>query len=44
LRSIPVVGWLFKSKSSLKTKNELLVFLTPRIIKSENSSEKEGSL
>ncbi len=44
LRSIPVVGWLFKSKSTIKSKNELLVFLTPRIIKSDNPAEKEGSL
>jgi type IV pilus assembly protein PilQ len=42
LRSIPVLGWLFKSSSKLVTKNELLVFLTPRIINSDNV-QKEGT-
>lgn len=32
LGSIPIFGWLFKSKTSDNTKNELLIFLTPRII------------
>lgn len=32
LGSIPVLGWLFKSKSHSRQKNELLIFLTPRII------------
>ena len=44
LRSIPVLGWLFKSRSTLNSKNELLVFLTPRIINSENATPKEGTL
>lgn len=29
---IPVLGWLFKSRDSDKVKNELLIFLTPRIL------------
>lgn len=29
---IPIVGWLFKSKSTQNVKNELLIFLTPRIL------------
>jgi type IV pilus assembly protein PilQ len=32
LRNIPVLGWLFKNKSNSRNKNELLIFLTPRII------------
>ncbi len=32
LREIPVVGWLFKTQNVTKDKNELLVFLTPRIL------------
>lgn len=32
LREIPVISYLFKSKNISKTKSELLVFLTPRII------------
>jgi len=33
LSKIPVLGWLFKSESKTDTKNELLIFLTPKIIK-----------
>lgn len=32
LGDIPILGWLFKNKNWNKTKNELLIFLTPRII------------
>ncbi len=32
LGSIPVVGWLFKSKTKSVQKNELLIFLTPKLI------------
>jgi type IV pilus assembly protein PilQ len=32
LDDIPVLGWLFKSEQTAKTKNELLVFITPRIL------------
>ncbi|NCN41171.1 type IV pilus secretin PilQ [bacterium] len=32
LKDIPVLGWLFKSKTRQKAKNELLIFLTPRIM------------
>lgn len=32
LKDIPVIGWLFKSRSKGQTKNELLIFLTPRIM------------
>ena len=34
LGDIPLVGWLFKSKSTQRTKTNLLIMLTPRIIKS----------
>ena len=30
--NIPLLGWLFKSKTFSITKNELLIFITPRII------------
>jgi len=33
LSRIPVVGWLFKNKSESVAKQELLIFLTPSIIK-----------
>lgn len=34
LSRIPVLGWLFKSKSEAVAKQELLIFLTPNIVKS----------
>lgn len=33
LGSIPGLGWLFSSKSNAETRRELLIFLTPKIIK-----------
>ena len=33
LSSIPGVGWLFKSKSKSKYKTELIIVITPRIVK-----------
>jgi len=35
LRNLPVVGWLFKQRSRIDNKNELLLFLTPRILNAE---------
>jgi len=32
LSRIPVLGWLFKSESIDKTRKQLLIFVTPRII------------
>ncbi|HKJ71435.1 MAG TPA: type IV pilus secretin PilQ [Gammaproteobacteria bacterium] len=37
LRNIPLLGWLFQNKTTSTQKNELLIFLTPRVI--EDSSE-----
>jgi type IV pilus assembly protein PilQ len=34
LSRVPVLGWLFKSKTENVTKQELLIFLTPTIVKS----------
>ena len=36
LGKIPIIGWLFKSKNLEDKKTELLIFITPRIIKSQN--------
>jgi type IV pilus assembly protein PilQ len=36
LRQIPLLGWLFKSKSVTTEKNELLIFLTPRIVEEDS--------
>jgi len=33
LRQLGVLGWLFKSQSKSDSKNELLIFITPRIVK-----------
>ena len=32
LMDIPLLGWLFKSNNKTKTKSELLIFITPRIV------------
>jgi type IV pilus assembly protein PilQ len=32
LRKIPVLGWLFKTKSDEKSLEELLIFITPRVV------------
>ncbi len=44
VKNIPVVGWLFKNHTKTNEKNELLVFLTPRILNAEKSIQKETSL
>lgn len=44
LKDVPVLGWLFKSTSKSSTKNELLLFLTPRILNAEQGTPKEGTL
>ena len=35
LRKLGVLGWLFKSQSKADSKNELLIFITPRIVQLE---------
>ena len=37
-KNIPVFGWLFKSKSVSDTQTELLIFITPTIIRDTQSS------
>ncbi len=32
LSRLPILGWLFKSRSSSNTRTELMIFLTPRIV------------
>jgi type IV pilus assembly protein PilQ len=46
---IPIFGWLFKSRAQQNNKNELLIFLTPRILsqnegKPASSQNSEGAL
>lgn len=40
LGDIPLIGWLFKSRTTTKDKINLMVFLTPHIIKESDSLEK----
>jgi len=40
LSKIPVLGWLFKTESVTKTRKQLMVFITPKIIKSDAVGEK----
>jgi type IV pilus assembly protein PilQ len=39
LRNIPLLGWLFRSRSVTNTKSELLIFITPTIIKNLYKAE-----
>ena len=39
LRNLPVVGWLFKNRNRQDQKNELLLFLTPRILNAEQTAK-----
>jgi type IV pilus assembly protein PilQ len=32
LADIPLLGWMFKSNSKVKTKTELLIFITPKLV------------
>ncbi len=38
LSKIPILGWLFRQKKTVKDKQELLIFITPRIIRIEEAS------
>lgn len=40
LGDIPILGWLFKNTSTTKSKTNLLVFITPRIIKQYDAIRK----
>ena len=37
--NIPVLGWLFKTEAKAKRREDLLVFLTPRVLKTAVSTE-----
>ncbi|HOW54308.1 MAG TPA: type IV pilus secretin PilQ [Syntrophorhabdaceae bacterium] len=39
LRNIPLLGWLFKRQTSQDSKTELLIFITPRIVKNLYKNE-----
>jgi type IV pilus assembly protein PilQ len=35
LKDVPVLSWLFKTEQNSKENNELLIFITPRIVQLE---------
>ncbi len=37
LKDIPIIGWLFKSRTENRTKTELLIFVTPRVMPLDES-------
>jgi len=39
LGDIPVLGWLFKNRSTNKSRNSLIVFVTPTIVRSPEETE-----
>jgi len=43
LQKIPALGWLFKTEDLTKTKRQLLIFVTPRILKSDYTGERQES-
>jgi type IV pilus assembly protein PilQ len=42
LRKIPVLGWLFKTKNDEDTLEELLIFITPRVVQLEQVNASGG--
>ena len=40
LSKVPVLGWLFRSERISESKNEMVIFLTPRILKSLGNQKK----
>jgi len=44
LKNLPIIGWLFKNRSYERVKNELLIFLTPRILAQDDLTQNSASL
>ncbi len=44
LSKLPLLGWLFRERRTSNQKNELLLFLTPRILNAAEGSVKSGEL
>jgi general secretion pathway protein D len=38
LRDIPILGWLFGAKENVKRRTELLVLITPRVVRSQKDA------
>ena len=43
LQKIPVLGWLFKKQDVNKEKRQLLIFVTPKVLNSENLEGSQGT-
>jgi len=43
LKDVPLLGWLFKGTSKTKTHDELLIFITPYILKERGAGSGSGS-
>lgn len=43
LKDIPILGWLFKTREKSRDRNELLIFLTPRVL-TDSSEQSSASL
>lgn len=43
LKNIPVLGWLFRAHSISRNKNELLIFLTPRILSADHGAGEQNA-
>lgn len=43
LMHIPILGWLFKNRAIDRSKNELLIFLTPRILAQDEARAQTAS-
>ncbi len=44
LKNIPLIGWLFKNRSKERSKTELLIFLTPRIMAQDDMSQQNTTV
>jgi type IV pilus assembly protein PilQ len=43
LKDLPIIGWFFRNKSFTRDKNELLIFVTPRILASDNAGTEQAA-
>jgi len=39
LKNVPLLGWLFKTENKSTKNNELLIFITPKIVKLEQRQQ-----
>ena len=38
ISKVPILGWLFKYEDTTKLRKQLLIFVTPRIVRDEKST------